>query len=106
MNYNLAKEKLESYLMARIPIIILNTLEKDRVVKMISQIHDNFATNIYIHSMSKGMYDINSKEIISNEKNLISVLSFIADDLKNKRNVTYVLCDVSDISEDNDVYGI
>lgn len=101
MNYNLAKEKLESYLMARIPIIILKTLEKDRVVKMISQIHENFATNIYIHSMSKGMYDINTKEIVSNEKNLMSVLSFIADDLKNKRNVTYVLCDVNDISEDN-----
>ena len=97
MNYNEAKEKLQNYLMARIPLIILNTLEKDRVVKMVSEIHESFATNIYIHSMSKGMYDINSKELITNEKNLMSVLSFIAEDLKNKRNVTYVLCDINDI---------
>ena len=100
MNYNEAKEKLQNYLMARIPLIILNTLEKNRVVKMVSEIHESFATNIYIHSMSKGMYDINSKELITNEKNLMSVLSFIAEDLKNKRNVTYVLCDINDISDD------
>ena len=101
MNYNEAKDKLQNYLTARIPLIILNTIEKDRVIKMVSQIHETFTSNIYIHSMSKGMYDINTKEIITNEKNIMSVLAFIADDLKNKRNVTYVLCDVNDISEDS-----
>ena len=98
MNYNETKEEIKSYLLARIPIIIVNSLEKERVVRIIEDINKEANSNIYIHSMSKGMYDLNSKSMVSEEKSLMGILNYIASDLKNKSNVTYLLTDVNEIN--------
>lgn len=100
MNYNEVKNTLTNYLLARIPFIIFNTLEKERVIKMIDEINANANQSVNIHSMSKGMYDLNAGTVVSTEKTLMGILSFISEDLKNKRNVTYVLTDVSELNTD------
>lgn len=100
MNYNEVKNNLTNFMLARIPFIIFNSLEKERVIKMFSEINEKANQNIYIHSMSKGMYDLNGGSVISNDKTLMGILSFISEDIKTKRNVTYVLTDVSDIDGD------
>src|SRR5574344_1130852 len=101
MNYEETKLTLTNYLMARIPLIIINTMEKNRVINMIKNINDVMSSNIYIHSMSKGMYDLNSTELVSTEKTLIGVLTYISNDVKNKRNATYLLTDADGLSDDN-----
>ena len=101
MNYEKAKLTLKNYLLARIPFISINTIEKNRVVNMLREIHNESESSIYIHSMSKGMYDIKTNEMISNEKTLIGILTFISNEIKNKKNVTYLLSDVEDLNGDN-----
>ena len=100
MDYNSVKENLNNYLLARIPFIIFNTVEKERVIKMLGEINASANQSIYIHSMSKGMYDLNGGSVISNDKTLMGILSFISEDLKEKRNVTYVLTDISELGTD------
>ena len=100
MNYQDSKERLLNYLLARIPFIVINTQEKERVIKMVKEINETSPSTMYVHSMSKGMYDINSQNIISNEKSLMGILTFIADDIKTKSNVTYLLTDVSELNSD------
>src|SRR5574344_3061460 len=82
MNYEKAKLTLKNYLIARIPFISINTIEKNRVVDMLREIHNESESSIYIHSMSKGMYDIKTNEMISNEKTLIGILTFISNEIK------------------------
>lgn len=101
MNYNEAKQKLTNYLLARIPFIVFNTQEKERVIKMLTEINNSANSTIYVHAMSKGMYDLNSGSIISSEKSLMGILSFIAGDIKDKKNATYLLTDVSELNTDS-----
>lgn len=68
MNYEEVKEKLDSYLHARIPFIVINTMEKNRILSMLKEINSELNATIYVHSMSKGMYSLQNNEIVSNEK--------------------------------------
>ena len=101
MNYEEVKEKLDSYLHARIPFIVINTMEKNRILSMLKEINSELNATIYVHSMSKGMYSLQNNEIVSNEKTLGGILSFISNDIKDKKNVTYLLSDVDNLNEDN-----
>ena len=101
MNYEESKERLKKLLLARIPLIIFNTVEKERVLKMIKELNSEAQSSIYIHSMSSGLYDLNSNNKVSDEKTLMSILTFIASDLQDKKNATYVLNDVSGVNEDS-----
>lgn len=101
MNYEEAKEKLNSYLHARIPFIVINTMEKNRILSMLKEINNELSATIFVHSMSKGMYNLQNNEIVSNEKTLGGILSFISNDIKDKKNVTYLLSDVDNLNDDN-----
>ena len=101
MKFDDAKEKLKKYLIARIPLIIFNTVEKERLLKMIKHINSEGQSSIYIHSMSSGMIDLNTGNKVSDEKTLMGILTYIANDLQDKKNATYLLNDVSGVNEDS-----
>ena len=101
MKFDDAKEKLKKYLIARIPLIIFNTVEKERLLKMIKNINSEGQSSIYIHSMSSGMIDLNTGNKVSDEKTLMGILTYIANDLQDKKNATYLLNDVSGVNEDS-----
>ncbi len=101
MNFEEAKDSFKRYLLARLPLVIFNTVEKERVLKMIKQINEEAQSSIFIHSMSSGMIDLNTNNKVSDEKTLMSILNYIGGDLQDKRNVTYVLNDVSGVNEDS-----
>ena len=101
MKFDDAKEKLKKYLLARIPLIIFNTVEKERLLKMIKHINSEGQSSIYIHSMSSGMIDLNTGNKVSDEKTLMGILTYIANDLQDKKNTTYLLNDVSGVNEDS-----
>lgn len=101
MNYNDTKNALTNYLKARIPFISIKTMEKNRILNMAKTISEENNTPIYVHSMSKGMYDIKDNTLVSSEKTIIGILSYISNDIQNKRNVTYLLTDVESIVDEN-----
>ncbi len=100
MNYNDTKKLLTQYLLARIPLIGIHTIEKGRSLELLSEISKETNMNIKVHSMSKGFTNINTGEVYSNEKLMMGALDFIVEELKTSENQIYVLSDVSELDSE------
>ncbi|MBR2111620.1 MAG: hypothetical protein IJ950_01495 [Helicobacter sp.] len=89
MNYEETKGYLTRYIKARIPIITINTLEKDRIIRMLTEISNESNFNFNIFQMSQGITDLKTNTIISEDKTIMSALDFISNDIKYKENCNY-----------------
>ena len=103
MNYQETKEYLKRYLKARIPIITINTVEKNRILRLIKELQQELGLNIISYQMSQGMVDLNTNTVVNEEKTIMSALDFIAEEIKIKENCNFILSDISDISVSNTV---
>lgn len=101
MNYLDTKKQLLRYILARIPFISFTTIEKQRAIEMLFEISSETNLPFYIHSMSKGIHNLTTNEVLSDEKTLSAALDYIADALKTKENQTFILSGVSELSEDS-----
>lgn len=100
MNYNNTENLMIRYLKARIPFISLITSEKNRATTLLKEVGEKNNINIVIHSMSKGFINLQTKEVVNPEKLIMGVLDYIAEELKTKKNMVFVLTDVSEIESD------
>ena len=100
MNYNNTENLMIRYLKAKIPFISLITSEKNRATTLLKEIGEKNNINIVIHSMSKGFINLQTKEVVNPEKLIMGVLDYIAEELKTKKNMVFVLTDVSEIESD------
>ena len=97
MNYNETKKLLTQYLLARIPFVGLNTIEKGRALELLNEISKETNMNMKVHSMSKGFTNLTTGEVYSNEKLLMGALDYIVEELKTSENQIYILSDVSEL---------
>ena len=97
MNYNETKQLLTQYLLARIPFIGINTIEKGRALELLSEISKQTNMNMKVHSMSKGFTNLTTGEVYSNEKLMMGALDYIVEELKTSENQIYILSDVSEL---------
>ena len=101
MNYNDAKKYLKRYLKARIPVITINTSEKNRIIRLIKEIQDELNLSFSSYSMSEGMIDLKTNKIINEEKTLMGALDFISSEIRVKENTNFILSDIADINMSN-----
>lgn len=101
MNYEEAIKILKQYLLARIPFISINTIEKNRAINILKGLSTELNLPIHVHSMSKGITDIVSNDLVSDEKNIMGVLDYIGEQFKVKENTTFVLTDVSELENES-----
>ena len=99
MNYNEVKEYLTRYLKARIPIIILNTIEKNRILRLIGEVAKETNNKFNLYEMSTGITDLETNTVISEDKTIMSALDTLANELKFKENYNFILSDVSEIND-------
>ncbi len=97
MNYINTKKTLNRYINARIPLIVLNTIEKTRAINLLKEISSENNISMKIHSMSKGFSDLNTGESFSNDKLFISSLDYISNELQTAVNKIYILSDTEDL---------
>lgn len=100
MNYKNAEELMVRYLRARIPFISFITSEKNRAISLMKEISNKNNVNMILHSMSKGFVDLKTKEVLNPEKLIMGALDYIAEELKTKKNMVFILSDVSEIDSD------
>lgn len=100
MNYIETKKKLRQYLLARIPFISINTIEKTRVVKMLREISQETNLFIAVNSMSKGTINILDNEKLDDKRNTTTVLDYFGEQFALKENLTFVLMDIPDIENE------
>ena len=99
MNYSEAKEYLKRYLKARIPVIVINSVEKNRSLRLLKEISEETNMNFTLYQMSQGMTDLKTNTIKSEDKTIMSALDYISNEIKHQENSNFILSDISDINE-------
>ena len=99
MNYNETKEYLKRYLKARIPVIVLSTVEKNRALRLFQDINKESNYDFSLYQMSQGITDLKTGTLKSEDKTIMSVLEYISNTIKHQENLNFILTDLSDINE-------
>jgi SpoVK/Ycf46/Vps4 family AAA+-type ATPase len=92
---------LERYSIARIPFISVNTSERSRVLEIVKQVADNIRLPFYVHTLSKGMYDLSTGRTVNEDRSVSGALDFISQQVRQRQNLSFILAEVSDIENDS-----
>lgn len=93
-------QKLKQYLIARIPFIYINSIERNRVLNTLQDINKKLHLPVYLHTLSKGMYDLTNKNIVNEDKSLPGALEYISQQIMQRQNLTFIFSEVTDIEDD------
>ena len=96
-----SKELLRRYSIARIPFIAINTIERARTLDILKEISEELSLPFYVHTLSKGLYDLNTQKLINEDKSVYGAIDFMSEQMKRRQYMTLVLTEVPDISSDN-----
>ena len=96
-----SKELLIRYMIARIPFISLNTIERSRVLGMLKEIAEELSLPVYVHTMSRGVYDLQTNKLLNEDKSVYGAIDFMGEQMKHRQNLTLVLTETPDLSTDN-----
>lgn len=101
MNYLECLATIKQYMLARIPFIGFNTVERNRALDIFRQNSKELNLPVYVHTMSQGIYDLNTGEVLCDEKTIMGALDFISEEIKTRENLTFVLTEASSLSDDS-----
>ena len=93
-------KKLKRYLVARIPFVSINSIERTRVLESVAKANSEMHLPIYVHTLSKGMYDLSNNSIVNEDKSIIGALDYISSQIRARQNLTFILTEVTDIQDD------
>lgn len=101
MDANTSINTLKQYSLARIPFISFHTMEKSRGLEVLKHVSYGLQLPFYVHTLSKGTFDILTGKIVNDDKTLIGTLDFVSEQIRLKQNLTFILTEVSDIGSDS-----
>ena len=93
--------KIKRYLIARIPFISINSIERARVLDIFTNLNEGLHLPIYVHTLSKGMFDLSSNNLVSEDKSIVGALEYISQQITQRQNLTFILTEVTDIQDDS-----
>ena len=92
--------KIKRYLIARIPFISINSIDRARVLDIFTSVNEELHLPIYVHTLSKGMFDLTSNNLVNEDKSIVGALDFISQQITQRQNLTFILTEVTDIQDD------
>ena len=95
------KELLRRYSIARIPFIAINTIERSRTLEILKDVAESLTLQFYVHTLSKGIYDIVTEKPVSDDKSVYGAIDFMSEQMKRKQYLTLILTEIPDISGDS-----
>lgn len=101
-NSTVFREVLTRYLKARIPFIAVRTSERSRALEILKEIAQELTTTpTYVHTLSRGLREIVSGRVTSEERTVYGVLEVMSQNMAQRQNLTYILteADIQDESE-------
>ncbi|MDF2511279.1 MAG: ATPase, central domain protein [Herbinix sp.] len=98
-NYNETKQELLQYIMARTPLVIVNTSERERVERMLRELARERQLDILYYTDAKQVRNLNNATLSYDTQG--DPLEYFLKTFKNQRGCTIALGDVRKISEDN-----
>lgn len=95
------KELLRRYSIARIPFIAIDTIERARTLDILKEVSEELTLPFYVHTLSKGIYDLVAGKVINDDKSVYSAIDFMSEQMKRKQYMTLILTEIPDLSNDN-----
>ncbi len=96
-----SSELLQRYMIARIPFISLQTIERSRVLDEIKKIAAELSLTVCVQSLSKGVYDLATNKVLNDDKSVYGALDYFGDQMKHRQNLTLILTETGDLSTDS-----
>lgn len=93
-----AKALIERYLKARIPFVAINSIERAGVLEILKDIAVDLSLPVYVHTLSRGLFDITTDRIINEDKSVYSAIEFMSDQMMRRQNLTILFTEVPDLS--------
>ena len=97
-NYATTKEEVKNNIIARVPLIVVQSSERERVERMLRELTSELRTDIYYYTDVKQFCSLASG---SSKDTNDDPLYYFQDTLKKKRGATLALGDAKRISEEN-----
>lgn len=95
-------EIFRHYSKARIPFVAFETIEVSRALDIVKAVSEELSMNgVYVHSISKGMYDIHTERELDEDKTLCGALTFISEQMKRKQQLTFILTEATGLDNEN-----
>jgi SpoVK/Ycf46/Vps4 family AAA+-type ATPase len=106
-----SRQLLQRYLRARIPFLVVDTVERNKTLDILKDIVNNYPLltagqklDLYVHTLSKGIMKVsNENEISANkDKTLAGALDFLAKEMEGRhKNFAFVFTTPPDLSTCN-----
>ena len=96
-----SKELLKRYSIARIPFIAINTIERGRTLELLKGVAESLSLTFFVHTLSKGVYDISTEKVVSEDKSVYGAIDFMSDQMKRKQYLSLILTEIPDLSGDS-----
>ena len=100
-NIQKTKELLKRYSIARIPFIVIDTIEPSRTLDVLKEISEELELPFYAHTLSKGVYDISSNKTLNDDRSIYGAIDFMTEQMKRRQYLTIILTEVPDLSNEN-----
>lgn len=95
-------ETLKQYTKARIPFIVVDSIETSRALDMIKSVMQGLnVAGTYVHSINKGMYDITNQMVVDEDTTFYGAMAHIMEQMRRRQQLTYVLLGVSGLDRDS-----
>lgn len=102
-NLKESENLLKRFAKARIPFIVIDTIEHARALSIIKNVSQEVNTPFLVHTLSKGLYNLQDGSNVNDDNSIYSALDFVSEQMKNGvQNLTLVLTEISNISTDTD----
>lgn len=93
---------MRHYIKARIPFVVFNTIETSRALDIMKQVTSELSmSGTYVHSVSKGMYDISTSSIVDEDTTFYGAMTYMSDQMRRKQELTFVLTSAPSLDQDN-----
>ncbi|MFT4127529.1 MAG: AAA family ATPase [Gordonia sp. (in: high G+C Gram-positive bacteria)] len=94
-------ENLRRLIKARVPLVVLRTIENARALDLLYSVTREFRSmSFHMHSRAKGLYEINGKVPISDDRSLVGALDFATSTFSARNSANFIFTDIDDIDTD------
>lgn len=104
-NYADCRDDLDNYLVARVPVIALRTIEQQRALRLVKEVATQPRRSgmpFWIYSRATGLRDVRTNATVQDDRSLVGAMEFAAAQFTSRPNATLILLDPDDLEQDTE----
>lgn len=95
-------EKLRHFLLARVPVVIIHTMEPGRAREAVQRVVAEHRTMAYYeHSRTEGLKDLHTGATVDDDPSLVSALEYARKTFKAREYANFLFTDIEDLENES-----